>query len=99
MKKENHVFNHDEISKQIKTIKTMSYPSQTDNGYKLEISTYNQPTIRLIDYPFKVTFTWEEKQIAVQLDNGEDVLKLANLFSNFLTSNNIPNTVSEIDKK
>jgi hypothetical protein len=33
-----NVFNHDEISKQIKRIKTMSYPSQTDNGYKLEMS-------------------------------------------------------------
>jgi len=33
-----NVFNHDEISKQIKIIKTMSYPSQTDNGYKLEMS-------------------------------------------------------------
>jgi hypothetical protein len=38
MNEDNYIFNHDEISKQIKTIKTMSYPSQTDNGYKLEMS-------------------------------------------------------------
>ena len=46
-------------------------------------------------YPFSVSFSWIQKNIKVQLDNGEDVLKLAQMFSNFLTNNNISNTIFE----
>ena len=54
----------------------------------------NYDTIpKLKQYPFSVSFTWEDKNIKVQLDNGEDVLKLAKLFSDYLTNNNIPNTI------
>lgn len=74
----------------------MSYPSQPDNGYKLNISAYNDPVVRFSDYPFSVTFSWKEKRIKVQLDNGEDVLKLAEIFSNMLTNSNIPNTITEL---
>jgi hypothetical protein len=77
----------------------MELSSQTDNVYKLKIDTYNEPVLRLnSDYPFSVTFSWKEKQIKVQLDNGEDVLKLAEIFSNMLTNNNIPNTITEINQ-
>lgn len=74
----------------------MKFPSQPDNGYKLKIDTYNKPVLRLnTDYPFSVTFSWKEKRIKVQLNNGEDVLKLAEIFSNMLTNNNIQNTITE----
>jgi hypothetical protein len=43
--------------------------------------------------PFSVTFTWSGKSITVQLENGEDVLKLANIFSEFLTNNGITNII------
>jgi hypothetical protein len=50
-------------------------------------------TLNLTPTPFSVTFTWSGKSITVQLENGEDVLKLANIFSDFLTSNDIANKV------
>jgi hypothetical protein len=54
----------------------------------------NSDTIlKLKPLPFSVSFTWEDKNIKVQLDNGQDVLKLAKLFSDYLTNNNIPNTI------
>ena len=49
--------------------------------------------LRLKSEPFSVSFTWEDKNIKVQLDNGEDVLKIAKLFSDYLTNNKIPNTI------
>jgi hypothetical protein len=42
---------------------------------------------------FSVTFSWQGQRITVQLEKGEDVLKLAQLFSDFLTSNYIPNKI------
>jgi hypothetical protein len=50
-------------------------------------------TLNLTPTPFSVTFTWSGKSVTVQLDNGEDVLKLAQIFSDFLTSNYIANKV------
>jgi hypothetical protein len=77
----------------------MKFLSQPDNRCKLKIDTYNEPILRLnSDYPFSVTFSCKKKQIKVQLDNEEDVLKLAEIFSNMLTNNNIPNTITEIDQ-
>jgi hypothetical protein len=43
--------------------------------------------------PFSVTFSWQGQRITVQLEQGEDVLKLAKIFSDFLTNNNIPNQI------
>jgi hypothetical protein len=43
--------------------------------------------------PFSVTFSWQGQRITVQLEKGEDVLKLAKIFSDFLTINNIPNQI------
>jgi hypothetical protein len=48
----------------------------------------------LYDRAFSVTFTWQETSITVKLDNGEDVLKLAQVFSNALTNSGIPNTLT-----
>jgi len=43
--------------------------------------------------PFSVKFSWQGQRITVQLEKGEDVLKLAKIFSDFLTSNYIPNKI------
>jgi hypothetical protein len=43
--------------------------------------------------PFSVTFSWQGQRITLQLEKGEDVLKLAKIFSDFLTSNSIPNKI------
>jgi hypothetical protein len=40
-----------------------------------------------------VIFSWKEEHVTVKLENGEDVLKLAQIFSDFLTSNDIANKV------
>jgi hypothetical protein len=50
-------------------------------------------TLNLTPTPFSVTFTWSGKSVTVQLHNGEDVLKLANIFSEFLTNNGITNII------
>jgi hypothetical protein len=53
----------------------------------------NTAKLNLAPIPFSVTFSWQEQRITVQLENGEDVLKLAQIFSKFLTNNGIPNKV------
>jgi hypothetical protein len=50
-------------------------------------------TLNLTPTPFSVTFTWIGKSITVQLENGEDVLKLAKILSDFLTKNGIKNKI------
>lgn len=57
------------------------------------ISTSETPVLRLEPTPFSVTFSWQEQRITVQLEKGEDVLKLSQIFSDFLTNNGIPNTI------
>ncbi len=63
-----------------------------------KLSLHDEPAGKFIqrnlnDTPFSVTFKWQQTSITVQLDNGEDVLKLPQVFSDFLTKNNIPNTI------
>lgn len=64
-----------------------------------------QPTFNLqssgtqIENPFAVTFNWQYNSITVRLKNGEDVLKLANIFSNMLTENGIENTIETPELK
>jgi hypothetical protein len=48
---------------------------------------------KYIPEPFSMTFSYEEQYIKVKLDNGEDVLKLAQIFSDMLSNNNIPNKI------
>ncbi len=48
---------------------------------------------KYIEQPFSVTFSYEEEYVTVKLDNGEDVLKLAQIFSDMLSNNNIPNKI------
>ncbi len=58
-----------------------------------------QSSETLIEQPFGVTFNWQYKSITVKLKNGEDVLKLANIFSNMLTENGIENTIESSEIK
>lgn len=67
---------------------------QTDLLFKTSNSGWTETAIlKLIPTPFSVTFSWQEQRITVQLENGEDVLKLAKIFSDFLISNSIPNKI------
>jgi hypothetical protein len=69
---------------------------QTDSVFKTSNSGWSDTaTLNLTPTPFSVTFTWSGKSITVQLENGEDVLKLANIFSDFLANNGIPNTIKK----
>ena len=70
---------------------------QTDSVFKKSNSGWTDTaTLKLTPTPFSVTFSWQEQRITVQLENGEDVLKLAQIFSDFLTRNGIPNkTINE----
>jgi hypothetical protein len=42
---------------------------------------------------FAITFNWKDNYTTVQLVNGEDVFKLADLFSKILTENNIEHKI------
>jgi hypothetical protein len=44
--------------------------------------------------PFSVSFNWNDTTIKVKFDKGEDILKLAKVFSEFLTNNDIPNKIT-----
>lgn len=49
-----------------------------------------------IEYPpFSITFSFEDKHISLQLMNGEDIFKLADLFSEVLTKNNIEHKITK----
>lgn len=43
--------------------------------------------------PFAITFSWKNEYATVQLINGEDVFKLADIFSKVLTENNIEHKI------
>jgi hypothetical protein len=69
---------------------------QMENEFNLSTSNSGwteTATLNLTPTPFSVTFTWSGKSVTVQLENGEDVLKLANIFSEFLTNNGITNII------
>jgi len=53
---------------------------------------------QIANEPWSVTFTWREISVKVQLHNGEDLLKIADLFSRFLTTNGIENTLIKNDR-
>ena len=48
--------------------------------------------------PFNATFSHKGDSVTVHLLNAEDVLKLADVFSQFLTENGIDNWVERKDK-
>jgi hypothetical protein len=49
----------------------------------------NYPRITLDNSPFNITFSWDGETAAIQLENGKDILKLADVFSKMLTENNV----------
>jgi len=65
--------------------------------FDTKISTPETPVLRLSPSSspeeFSIRFSWKGDAIKVELENGEDVLKLGEIFSDFLTSNNIPNKI------
>lgn len=46
---------------------------------------------------YNVMFSYKGKSVKVELVNGEDLIKLADIFSNFLTENGIKNRKVIID--
>jgi len=46
-----------------------------------------------IQTPFSITFSWQGDTVEVELVNGEDVLKLADILSKVLTENNIEHKI------
>lgn len=51
-------------------------------------------TTKIKDLPFFVTFTYKEKSCKITLHDGQDLLKIANLFSDFLRKNDIDHIIS-----
>ncbi len=50
-------------------------------------------TIPLEPTPFAITFSWKDNYTKIQLVNGDDVFKLADIFSKMLTENNIEHKI------
>lgn len=57
-------------------------------------TTLIKPTNKIIQQPFHITFNWNEESITIQLKNGEDLFKIAHLFTKFLTKNEIEYIIS-----
>jgi hypothetical protein len=51
-------------------------------------------TLTLVDKTFNIAFNWKEKTVKIELENGEDVLRLATIFSDMLTTNKIPHKIT-----
>ena len=49
----------------------------------------------LSNMPFSITFTWKEKSIKITLQNGEDILKIAEAFKILLDEIEVSYIVSE----
>ena len=45
--------------------------------------------------PWGITFSWKDKAAKIKFKNGEDILKLAEVFSQYLTANGIENTLEK----
>jgi hypothetical protein len=63
----------------------------TDN--KLTLPNDDFRVIPLEPAPFAITFSWKDNYTKIQLVNGDDVLKLADIFSKILTENNIEHKI------
>ena len=65
----------------------MENTNNNSNFLDSAITTIIQPT------PFSITFSWQGDTVKVELVNGEDVLKLADILSKVLTENNIEHKI------
>lgn len=45
--------------------------------------------------PWSITFSWKNEAVKIKFKNGEDILKLAEVFSQYLTANGIENTLEK----
>jgi hypothetical protein len=61
------------------------------DNYKLQDDSAHILQLELM--PFNIKFVWKNISAEVVLENGEDVLKLAQIFSDMLYANNIPNKI------
>jgi len=103
--KENFHFNYDYTQKDVPIIDVLcnecgEFFNSKEQQKKLITEIMNEDakdglytSITPQEVPFNVTFTWGGQTIKVELDNGEDVLKLAAVFSNMLSANNISHKV------
>jgi hypothetical protein len=39
--------------------------------------------------PFNISFVWDDKDVSIKLKNGNDIFKLARIFTEILDKNNI----------
>ena len=69
----------------------MNNMENTNNDFKLSTKSYTKLAIQ--PTPFSMTFSWQDDQVTVKLVNGEDVFKLADIFSKMLTENNIEHKI------
>jgi hypothetical protein len=60
---------------------------------KLTLPNDDFRTIPLEPSPFAITFSWKGNYTTIQLVNGDDVFKLADIFSKMLTENNIEHKI------
>lgn len=58
---------------------------------------YNGPTIE--PQPFHINFSWDGKTVDVCLKNGNDIFKLANVFMEWLDTNEIEYNVKTKGKR
>jgi hypothetical protein len=49
----------------------------------------------LSNMPFSITFTWKEKSIRITLQNGEDILKIAEAYKIMLDEIEVPYVYTE----
>ena len=60
---------------------------------KLTLPNDDFRTIPLYHSPFSITFSFKDNYTKIQLVNGDDVFKLADIFSKMLTENNIEHKI------
>jgi hypothetical protein len=46
-------------------------------------------TLNLTPQPFGISFHWQDKYVKITLKDGEDILKIAREFANFLDNSKI----------
>ena len=64
-----------------------------DISTKLTLPNDDFRTIPLEPTPFTITFSFKDSYTTIQLVNGDDVFKLADIFSKMLTENNIEHKI------
>ena len=55
--------------------------------------TENEKILILNPETFSITFYWKNKYVKVKLKNGDDIIKLADIFSNMLIENGIESII------